>query len=57
MLTAWVSQVSGSDDAMIVDGEEELDPEAQLAELKKCMEEFQPQIQGNAWVQSLLAAF
>jgi DNA mismatch repair protein MSH2 len=59
LLNAWSSRTSTSDDdAMMVDGEEDnLDVQAQLNELKKCVEEFQPQIQGNAWVQSLLAAF
>jgi len=59
LLHAWSSRTSTSDDdAMIVDGEENnLDVQAQLNELKKCVEEFQPKIQGNAWVQSLLAAF
>ena len=31
-------------------------PEAQVKELCKCMEQFRPQIESNAWVQRVLAS-
>ena len=34
----------------------DLSPENQLQELKKCFEEFKPQIDNNPWVQSLMSS-
>ncbi|KAI0797257.1 DNA mismatch repair protein [Irpex lacteus] len=58
LLQAWVAQTSASsgdaEDAMMVDGQEELSPEAQLEELKKCVERFRPQVEQNLWAQRVL---
>lgn len=58
LLQAWVAQTSASsgdaEDAMMIDGQEELSPEAQLEELKKCVERFRPQIEQNLWAQRVL---
>lgn len=58
LLQAWVAQTSTSngdaEDAMMVDGQEELSPEAQLEELKKCVERFRPQVEQNLWAQRVL---
>lgn len=58
LLKTWAGGASGQDDEDIVmaDDEEDLgDPEAQLAELKKCFEQFRPQLEGNAWVKQVLS--
>ncbi|THH15823.1 hypothetical protein EW146_g4722 [Bondarzewia mesenterica] len=59
LLKTWASRTSDSSTAG--DGEDivmsdELSPQAQLEELKACFAEFQPRIEGNAWVRSLLAS-
>jgi DNA mismatch repair protein MSH2 len=36
---------------------DDVSQEAQLAELRQCVEEFRPRIEQNAWVQSLLTSF
>ncbi len=36
-------------------GDEEASEEAQLEELRRCVEQFRPKIEGNPWVQSVLA--
>ena len=58
LLKTWAGGASGQDDEDIVmaDDEEDLgDPEAQLVELKKCFEQFRPQLEGNAWVKQVLS--
>ncbi|KAG1850182.1 DNA mismatch repair protein [Suillus subluteus] len=53
LLKKWASESSADDDVMMDD----VSHEAQLAELQRCVEEFRPRIEQNAWVQSLLTAF
>ena len=36
------------------DGEGDLSPEAQLEELKKCVERFRPQVEQNLWARRVL---
>lgn len=44
------------DDAHMADADANEDAvELQLAELRKCYEEFRPRIEGNAWCQSVIA--
>lgn len=59
LLKAWSNAISAQDgeDVIMADGDDDNDdPEAQLAELRKCMAEFQPRLEGNAWVQQVLAS-
>ncbi|KAI0746952.1 DNA mismatch repair protein [Daedaleopsis nitida] len=55
MLRAWVAK-SGLDGEDIVMGDEEASPEEQLEELKRCVEQFRPRIESNAWAQGILAS-
>lgn len=58
LLRTWASKVS-NDDGEDVDmdaGEYDDSPEAQVEELRKCVEEFRPQIEDNQWVQRVLAS-
>ncbi|ETW75892.1 hypothetical protein HETIRDRAFT_152464 [Heterobasidion irregulare TC 32-1] len=58
LLKTWASRTSSSsmDDGEDVIMSDELSPQAQLEELKTCFAEIQPRIDGNPWVQSLLAS-
>ena len=58
LLKTWASRTSSSsmDDDEDVIMSDELSPQAQLEELKTCFAEIQPRIDGNPWVQSLLAS-
>jgi len=40
------------DDDSLEDG----DPTEQIAELRRCFEEFKPKLEANPWCQSLLAS-
>ncbi|EIM82088.1 DNA mismatch repair protein [Stereum hirsutum FP-91666 SS1] len=59
MLKTWASRTSvypaQLDDGDIVMDDAEMSPEKQVEELRECMKEFAPRIEGNAWVQKLLA--
>lgn len=58
LLRTWAARTSGHDgeDVIMADGDEDSgDPEAQLAELKHCFEQFRPQLESNAWVKQVLA--
>ena len=57
LLKTWVARTSAQDgeDVVMVDGDGVDESEAQLAELKRCLEEFRPQLEGNLWVQKVLA--
>ena len=52
LLQAWASDVDGDDIVM----SDELSSAAQLKGLKDCVEEFQPRIENNAWLQSMLTS-
>ena len=62
MFTAWLAQHPGmatqgdGEDVVMADASADLPPEEQLAELRRCVEQFRPQIESNAWAQSLIAS-
>lgn len=35
---------------------EDVTPEAQLEELRRCVEQFRARIEGNSWVQSMISS-
>ncbi|KAI0342296.1 DNA mismatch repair protein [Trametopsis cervina] len=55
LLRAWSSQTPAKDgeDVVMADGGED-SSEAQLAELQKCVEQFRPRLEQNAWAQRVL---
>lgn len=53
LLAAWSSSTQDGEDTIMAD---DLSPEAQLEELKKCVAEFQPRIQSNEWLRSVITA-
>lgn len=56
-LRTWAANTAQTDDEdVVMADDDESDAAAQLAELKKCFERFQPKLEGNAWVQSVLAS-
>ena len=58
LLQAWVAQTStgvrDGEDVVMEDGESDLSPEAQLEELKRCVERFRPQVEQNLWARRVL---
>ena len=57
LLRTWASRVSGQDGEDVdMDADTDDSPEAQVEELRKCMEQFKSQIEGNAWVQRVLTS-
>ena len=55
LLRTWASQVrQDGDDGDDIVMSDDLSPENQLAELKRCFELFKPQIEANGWCQSVL---
>ncbi|KAF7972811.1 hypothetical protein HWV62_17002 [Athelia sp. TMB] len=50
LLKAWASNVDGEDVIMADD----VSPQAQLEELRMCVEKFRPRIEGNAWLQEMI---
>ncbi|KAI0937540.1 hypothetical protein AcV7_003542 [Taiwanofungus camphoratus] len=54
LLRDWASHISGQDGEDIVMSDEALSPADQLEQLKTCINQFQPRIEGNQWVQSVL---
>ncbi|KZT68906.1 DNA mismatch repair protein [Daedalea quercina L-15889] len=57
LLRTWVANASEKDGEDIVMSDDDPDSVAvQLAELKKCFEQFRPQIERNEWVQRALAS-
>lgn len=58
LLRDWISQKSAQDgeDIIMDDDDDELSSDAQLEELKRSVEKFRPQIEGNPWLQSLLTS-
>ncbi|KAG6888939.1 hypothetical protein C0995_004794 [Termitomyces sp. Mi166 len=55
-LRTWSSLPSGDDGEDVVMGDVDQDPDAQLQELRQCMEEFRPRIEKNRWLQSVLSS-
>ena len=57
LLRTWAANTSEQDGEDIVMADDDADSAAaELAELKKCFEQFQPQIESNGWIQSVLAS-
>lgn len=56
LLRTWASQISQRDGDDIVMEDSEDSAATELEKLKRCVEQFRPQIEGNAWVQHLLAS-
>ncbi|KAJ7255196.1 hypothetical protein C8J57DRAFT_1075743, partial [Mycena rebaudengoi] len=54
LLLEWSSQSGGADGEDVV--MEDDSPEAQLEELKGCVTKFQPQIEANPWLVSMLGS-
>ena len=54
-LKKWAQRQQDGEDVVMADNEDD-SPEAQLTDLRKCLEEFRPQIEGNAWVQQVLSS-
>ena len=50
------SALAGSDEDVEMADDAEDDAEAQLATLRRCVEQFRPRLEGNAWVQQVLAS-
>ncbi|KAI0777272.1 DNA mismatch repair protein [Trametes elegans] len=56
LLRTWAAAQPGHDGEDVVMGDEEADPDAQLEELRRCVEQFRPRIESNPWAQSVLAS-
>ena len=55
LLRTWASRTTAHDGEDVVMADDEDDsPEAQLAELRQCVEQFRPQLEQNLWAQRLL---
>ncbi|KAK0203192.1 muts domain V-domain-containing protein [Desarmillaria ectypa] len=55
LLSTWAASQAQDDDDVVMEGIDGVSPEVQLEELKRCFDNFKPKIEGNAWLQSLLA--
>ena len=57
LLRTWAANSTQADDEdVVMADDDESDAAAQLAELKRCFEHFQPRLESNAWVQSVLTS-
>ncbi|KAI9065630.1 DNA mismatch repair protein [Trametes sanguinea] len=56
LLRTWAETQSGNDGEDVVMADEDSSPEAQLEELKRCVEKFRPQIESNPWAQHVLTS-
>ncbi|KAF7348478.1 DNA mismatch repair protein 2 [Mycena venus] len=52
LLSAWAQPAQDGEDVVMTDDS----PEAQLEELKRCIAEFQPRIEANPWLVSVLGS-
>lgn len=56
-LKTWASRQHDQDGGDVVMSEADDDSsESQLRELRQCLEEFRPRIEGNPWVQQMLSS-
>jgi DNA mismatch repair protein MSH2 len=55
VLRAWTSMTSNQDGDDIV-MTDLLSPDVQLEDLKKCIQDFRPEIENNPWLKSLISA-
>ncbi|KAI0827097.1 DNA mismatch repair protein [Trametes gibbosa] len=56
LLLAWAATQAGHDGEDVVMSDEGADEDAQLEELRRCVERFRPKIEENLWVRSVLAS-
>ncbi|KAI0635322.1 DNA mismatch repair protein [Trametes polyzona] len=57
LLRTWAASTGGGHDGEdVVMGDVEASEEAQLEELRRCVEKFRPKIESNPWVQNVLAS-
>lgn len=54
LLRTWAGSTAGVDGEDVV--MEDADADAQLEELRRCVEAFRPRVEGNAWVQSMMSS-
>ncbi|KAN0086029.1 MutS domain V domain containing protein [Tylopilus felleus] len=54
LLRTWAGSTAGVDGEDVV--MEDADADAQLEELRRCVEAFRPRVGGNAWVQSMMSS-
>jgi len=55
LLRAWASNTL-AEDGCGAPMSDDISPENQLAELRRCVDEFRPQIESNQWLQTLLTS-
>ncbi len=55
MLRTWASKSTDDGEDIVMD-DDDVSPEEQLEELRRCVEQFRPRIESNAWAQGLLAS-
>lgn len=55
-LRTWSSRGPQDDGEDVVMANDDQDPEAQVQELKTCLEQFRPRIENNRWLQSVLTS-
>ncbi|KIK97618.1 hypothetical protein PAXRUDRAFT_824778 [Paxillus rubicundulus Ve08.2h10] len=53
LLRKWAENSATDGDDIVM---EDVSADAQLEELRRCVEEFRPRIEGNAWVQSMISS-
>ncbi|KII91117.1 hypothetical protein PLICRDRAFT_51307 [Plicaturopsis crispa FD-325 SS-3] len=56
LLRAWSSGSAADGEDVVMDESDDQSPEEQLAELKKYVEQFRPQIESNTWLQTVLTS-
>lgn len=55
LLSTWAASQTQDGEDVVMEDADGASPEVQLEELKRCFDDFRPKIEGNAWLQSLLA--
>ncbi|KAK0434166.1 uncharacterized protein EV420DRAFT_1282709 [Desarmillaria tabescens] len=55
LLSTWAASQTQDDEDVVMEDIDGVSPEVQLESLKRCFDNFKPKIEGNAWLQSLLA--
>jgi DNA mismatch repair protein MSH2 len=55
-LREWSSRGQNDGEDVVMAGDDNQDPEAQVQELKACLEQFRSRIENNRWLQSVLTS-
>ncbi|PBK98891.1 DNA mismatch repair protein [Armillaria gallica] len=55
LLSTWAASQTQDGEDVVMEDIDDVSPEVQLEELKRCFDDFRPKIEGNAWLQFLLA--